>query len=66
MIASGQQSDLLVVVAAYDGWRSAHAKGGWKASKQFATERSLHVPTLEAIKDLRLQFMRVLAEGQFI
>lgn len=52
-----------MVIAAYDGWRKLHSRG-WKVAKQFAVDHDLHVPTLEAMKDLRMQFVKVLEESE--
>lgn len=61
-IASGQQSDHLVVLAAYDGWQAAFAAGGARAAREYVQRRALSFMTLQMLKDMRAQFATMLAD----
>lgn len=55
------------MVAAYDEWRKARkAPGGFQAGRRFARGNFLHVPTLEAVGELRTQFGEILVEGDLV
>ena len=51
-VAAGQQSDHLVVVAAYAGWRAA-LKEGVKEARQYCRLNFLSWDTLEMLKEMR-------------
>jgi hypothetical protein len=61
-IASGQQSDHLVLLAAYAGWEEALARGGARAAREFAKRHALSYMTLQMLRDMRGQFGAMLAD----
>ncbi len=60
-LAAGQQSDHLLVAAAYGLWRAARQEGAAAAFK-VARERCLSVQTLEQLAEMRAQFAAMLAD----
>lgn len=64
-IAAGQFSDHLVVVAAYDAWRTAAASGGTRAGADFCRRHFLCPLTLAALHGVRPGglFFNVCAHG---
>ncbi|GFR43277.1 hypothetical protein Agub_g4341, partial [Astrephomene gubernaculifera] len=64
-LAGGQQSDHLLLVAAYDMWRLA-CKAGPKAAAAAARRHFLHLPTLEQLAEMRCQLAAMLAEARLV
>ncbi|KAK9842413.1 hypothetical protein WJX84_005272 [Apatococcus fuscideae] len=64
-LASGQQSDHLLMVAAYEGWQAAK-KQGRNAQRSFAQRHFLSEQTLEMISDMRNQFGSMLADTRLL
>ncbi|KAL2644845.1 hypothetical protein R1flu_012432 [Riccia fluitans] len=65
-VASGQQSDHLAMVAAYNGWSTLASLKGSRAARDFCTNNFLSVSTLIMIRDMRNQFASLLADIGFI
>ncbi|GAQ84373.1 helicase domain-containing protein [Klebsormidium nitens] len=68
-IASGQQSDHLAMVAAYEGWRRAVGTGGApgkRAGREHCRKHFLNQQTLEMLADMRAQFATLLADIGFV
>ena len=65
-ICSGQQSDHLVMVAAYSGWQAAMESGGAKAGAAFARKHSLSWGSLTMLRDMRSQFASMLADTRCV
>ncbi|KAL3698119.1 hypothetical protein R1sor_012195 [Riccia sorocarpa] len=65
-VASGQQSDHLAMVAAYNGWNTLASLKGSRAARDFCTNNFLSVSTLIMIRDMRNQFASLLADIGFI
>ena len=65
-IAAGQQSDHFVLIAAFELWRAARAKGGAREAAAAARRYFLSTPTLEAMLELRLQFAAMLADTHLV
>ena len=65
-IASGQQSDHLVMVAAFQGWAVAYKNGGASAARDFSRRHFLSFQTLQMLSDMRAQFAVMLAEIGFL
>jgi ATP-dependent RNA helicase DHX29 len=61
-LAAGQQSDHLVLVAAFDVWRCALRAGGQQGAAKVARHYRLSPQALEAIAELREQFAAMLAD----
>ena len=61
-IASKQQSDHLVLLAAYSGWARAFEAGGARAAREFAKKHALSYMTLQMLRDMRGQFAAMLAD----
>lgn len=64
-LASGQQSDHLVMAAAVDGWLAALKKDGKKGAGTFARKHFLSEQTLDMLRDMRAQFATMLADIGF-
>lgn len=62
-IASGQQSDALVMASAIQGWITARAKGGKSSAIQYAKNNSISIQNVEIIMEMRRQFANMLAEA---
>ena len=60
-LASGQQSDHLVVAAAYDGYIEA-SKENRNAGRRFAQKNALDVDTIRQITEMRTQYASLLAD----
>ena len=60
-LAAGQQSDHLVVVAAYDGYIEA-SKESRNAGRRFAQKNALDVDTMRQISEMRTQYAALLAD----
>ena len=65
-LAAGQQSDHLVLVAAFDVWRCALRAGGARGAARVATHYRLSIQALEAIAELREQFAAMLADVRLL
>ncbi|EFJ04939.1 hypothetical protein SELMODRAFT_187668 [Selaginella moellendorffii] len=65
-IASGRQSDHLVIVAAYENWRRLVTQGGARAARQFCDASFLSMPVLNMLREMRLQFAKLLRDIGFI
>ncbi|KAL3158036.1 hypothetical protein ABBQ32_011644 [Trebouxia sp. C0010 RCD-2024] len=65
-IASGQQSDHLLMAAAYDAWATAKHKDGKQGARVFARKHFLSEQTLEMLVDMRWQFACMLADTKLI
>ncbi|CAL8464644.1 g4179 [Coccomyxa elongata] len=65
-VASGQQSDHLLMVAAFDGWQAAKGQGGRQPAVSYARKHMLSMQTLEMLADMRLQFAAMLADIGFV
>jgi ATP-dependent RNA helicase DHX29 len=65
-IASGEQSDHLVMLAAYQGWVAAYKKSGAGAARDFARRNFLSFQTLQMLGDMRGQFAAMMAEIGFL
>ncbi|PNH06003.1 Methyltransferase-like protein 17, mitochondrial [Tetrabaena socialis] len=68
-IAAGQQSDHLLLVAAYRLWRVASSYkhgGGPKAAALVAKRHFLHTQTLEALSEMRCQLAAMLADARLV
>ena len=61
-IAAEQQSDHLVMLAAYDGWQAALRSGGAKAGRDFVQRFCLSFQSLQTLRDMRAQFAAMLAD----
>jgi ATP-dependent RNA helicase DHX29 len=64
-IAAGQQSDHLLMVSAYDSWRSAAAQSR-SAGAAAARRHSLSAQALEQVAEVRAQFAGMLADIRFV
>ena len=60
-LAAGQQSDHLVIVAAYDGYIEA-AKENRNSGRRFAQKNALDVDTIHQISEMRMQYAALLAD----
>ena len=65
-IASGQHSDHLTMLAAFNGWRDEQAVSGKRGGKRFSRAHFLSESTLQMISDLRAQLAAMLADVGFI
>lgn len=67
-LASGQQSDHLLMAAAYELWRSSQSRssGSKAAAVQAAKKNGLSIQTLEALSEMRAQFATMLADIRFV
>ncbi|CAK0787622.1 hypothetical protein CVIRNUC_010844 [Coccomyxa viridis] len=65
-ISSGQQSDHLLMVAAYNAWEDAKVQGGRQAAGAFTRKHMLSGQTLEMLTDMRMQFASMLADIGFV
>ncbi|GIM09480.1 hypothetical protein Vretimale_13310, partial [Volvox reticuliferus] len=68
-IAAGQQSDHLLMVAAYELWRIAASPkygGGTKVAAQVARRHFLHLQTLEQLSEIRCQLAAMLADARLV
>uniref|UniRef100_A0A7I4CTE9 RNA helicase n=1 Tax=Physcomitrium patens TaxID=3218 RepID=A0A7I4CTE9_PHYPA len=65
-IASGQHSDHLCMVAAYNMWSHLSAVKGGKAAREFCHANFLSISTLIMLRDLRIQFASLLADIGFL
>lgn len=65
-IASGQHSDHLCMVAAYNMWSHLAAVKGAKAAREFCHANFLSISTLIMLRDLRTQFASLLADIGFL
>jgi len=65
-LAAGQQSDHLVLVAAFDVWRCAARAGGQAGAARTARHYRLSPQALEAIAELREQFAAMLADVRLL
>ena len=61
-IASQQQSDHLVMLAAYSGWQAALTNGGPRLAREYTKKHCLSFQTLQMLKDMRYQFASMLAD----
>jgi purine nucleoside permease len=61
-IASQQQSDHLVMLAAYRGWHQAVVKGGPRLAREYTKRHCLSFSTLQMLRDMRNQFAAMLAD----
>jgi (p)ppGpp synthase/HD superfamily hydrolase len=64
-IASNQQSDHLVMLAAYSGWQAALNNGGPRLAREYTKKHCLSFQTLQMLKDMRYQFASMLAEVKY-
>ena len=64
-IASQQQSDHLVMLAAYSGWQAALANGGPRLAREYTKKHCLSFQTLQMLKDMRYQFATMLADVKY-
>ena len=60
-LAAGQQSDHLVIAAAYDGYIEA-CKENRNAGRRFAQKNALDVDTIRQISEMRTQYASLLAD----
>ncbi|GIL59638.1 hypothetical protein Vafri_14371, partial [Volvox africanus] len=68
-IAAGQQSDHLLMVAAYELWRIAASPkygGGTRVAAQVARRHFLHIQTLEQLSEIRCQLAAMLADARLV
>lgn len=65
-IASGQQSDHLLLVVSYNRWAKILRQRGGTAARDFCKSYFLSSPTLYMIRDMRIQFGSLLADIGFI
>lgn len=65
-IASGQQSDHLLLVVSYNRWAKFLRQRGGAAARDFCKSYFLSGPTLYMIRDMRIQFGSLLADIGFI
>ncbi|GLI66501.1 hypothetical protein VaNZ11_010328 [Volvox africanus] len=68
-IAAGQQSDHLLMVAAYELWRIAASPkygGGTRVAAQVARRHFLHLQTLEQLSEIRCQLAAMLADARLV
>ncbi|XP_057861727.2 DExH-box ATP-dependent RNA helicase DExH7, chloroplastic isoform X2 [Cryptomeria japonica] len=65
-IASGQQSDHLLLVAVYNRWMKILKQRGGTAAREFCKSYFLSNSALYMIRDMRLQFGSLLADIGFI
>eukprot|EP00210_Caulerpa_lentillifera_P007174 g6864.t1 len=63
-LASGQQSDHLLIVAVFHGWLRLIQTGQIQKAKEYIKENQLHAPTLEIISQVRKQFKEILVEAK--
>ena len=65
-ISSGQFSDHLTMLAAFNGWRDEQIVSGKRGGKRFSRAHYLSESTLQMISDLRAQLAAMLADVGFI
>lgn len=65
-IASGQQSDHLLLVISYNRWVKILRQRGGTAARDFCRSYFLSSPTLYMLRDMRIQFGSLLADIGFI
>ncbi|KAH6555790.1 hypothetical protein KP509_1Z227800 [Ceratopteris richardii] len=65
-ICRGQQSDQLVMAAAYKGWSTVIKRHGERAGYAYCKSNFLNIPTLIMLRDMRQQFAVLLADIGFI
>ena len=61
-IASEQQSEHLVMLAAYDGWRACFERGGARLARDYAKRHCLSFVALQMLQDMRAQFAAMLGD----
>lgn len=63
-IASGQQSEHLVMLAAYNGWQACFStnQGGSRLARNFCKQNLLSHQTLQMLQDIRSQYAALLAD----
>lgn len=61
-IAAEQQSDHLVMLAAFGGWQQAFERGGARLAREFIKKHNLSYQALQTLRDMRQQFAMMLAE----
>lgn len=54
------------MVAAYQGWAAAFAKGGAGAAREYTRRNFLSYQTLQMLGDMRAQFAAMMAEIGFL
>ncbi|KAG2502148.1 hypothetical protein HYH03_000635 [Edaphochlamys debaryana] len=68
-LAAGQQSDHLLLVAAYELWRTAASPkhgGGPRNAAAVARKHFLHLQTLEQLSEMRCQLAAMLADSRLV
>ncbi|GAB4817860.1 hypothetical protein N2152v2_004906 [Parachlorella kessleri] len=65
-VAAGQQSDHLLMVAAFDGWLAARREGGPQGGRQHSRKHFLSEATLDMLADMRQQFASMLVDIGFV
>eukprot|EP00250_Pteridium_aquilinum_P004082 c14319_g1_i2 orf=171-4673(+) len=65
-ICRGQQSDQLLMAAAFSSWSNVVKKHGARAGYDYCKANFLNVPTLTMLRNMRSQFVVLLADIGFI
>lgn len=65
-IASGQYSDQLVIVAAFESYKQVLQKHGRNKAMSFCRSKSLDAQILDGIDDMRQQFATLLTDNQLV
>ncbi|CAI5530276.1 unnamed protein product, partial [Closterium sp. Naga37s-1] len=64
-MARGQQSDHLAMASAFNGWVLALQRGS-RAAREFCQKHHLSIPALLMLRDMRVQFARLLMDIGFL
>ncbi|TIA91229.1 hypothetical protein E3P99_01191 [Wallemia hederae] len=59
-------SDFVVIVKAYNGWRQAFKNQGWAFMKRYCDQNYLSLQNLQSIEELRIQLMSYLVDANFV
>lgn len=65
-IAAGEESDPLVTLAAFDGFKAALRTGGRKEAVEYCNRKHLDLQALEMMDDMRSQFAMLLADNNLV
>ncbi|EIM24205.1 P-loop containing nucleoside triphosphate hydrolase protein [Wallemia mellicola CBS 633.66] len=59
-------SDFVVIVKAYNGWKQALQNQGWAFMKRYCDQNYLSLQNLQSIEELRIQLMSYLVDANFV
>ncbi|TIB70058.1 hypothetical protein E3P77_00012 [Wallemia ichthyophaga] len=62
----GSNSDFVIIVKAYNGWRQALKNQGWAFMKRYCDQNYLSLQNLQSIEELRIQLMSYLIDANFV